>query len=146
MLRVVGLALLFLVVIAGPVQSNDIERVADGGLVQDPTTAPVQAPRALPAAPPTLRAGYLASFRRELVDQATGAVLLRPQRRQRQNSIAFPWLSQGRSGVALPLSERLLVGLGYRHMQGEDLWPGFADTGAVDYDSHHVLVRAHWRF
>jgi hypothetical protein len=48
--------------------------------------------------------------------------------------------------MAVALTERLRVGLGYRHLEGEDLWPEFADTGATDYDSHHLLLRASWRF
>jgi hypothetical protein len=48
--------------------------------------------------------------------------------------------------VAVALTERLRVGFRYRHLEGEDLWPEFADTGAADYDSHHLLIRASWRF
>lgn len=160
MLRVVGLALLLLMAIVAPAQSGDIGRTAHGSPVAAHQNATAVAMRAitrertehagvtpaLPAAQPALRAGSLAGFRRELVDRTAGAALLRPQRRQRQRSMAFPWFGHGRSDMALPLTERLLVGLGYRHMQGEDLWPQFADTGAVGYDSHHLLVRAHWRF
>lgn len=160
MLRLVGLAMLFLVAIAARGQAKDIGHAVDGRPVaahQGATTAavraamrertgPVQVTRVLPAAQPALRAGSPAGFRREVVDQTARSVLLRPQRRQRQPSTAFSWLSHGRSGVALPLTDGVLVGLGYRHMEGEDLWPEFADTGAVGYDSHHLLVRAHWRF
>jgi hypothetical protein len=81
-----------------------------------------------------------------VVDRTAGSASLLPPRRERQDSVAFPWLKHGRSGVAVSLTERLLVGLGYRHVEGEDLWPEFADTGAADYDSHHVLIRASWRF
>ncbi|MGH6900204.1 MAG: hypothetical protein ACREJ5_27250 [Geminicoccaceae bacterium] len=48
--------------------------------------------------------------------------------------------------MALPLTERLAVGLGYRHVRGEDLWREFTDIGSMEYDSHNVLLRAHWRF
>jgi hypothetical protein len=69
-----------------------------------------------------------------------------PQRRERQGSGGFPWLKPGRSGVAVALTARFRVGLGYRYLEGEDLWPEFADTGAADYHSHHLLIRASWRF
>lgn len=160
MLRGVQLALLVLVAIAAPAHANDNGRAVDGSPAaahQGATTAalpaatrertgPLQVAQVLPSAQAGLRARSLAGFRREVVDQPGGSVSLLPPRRQRQKSMAFPWLSHGRSGVALPLTERLLVGLGYRHLQGEDLWSEFADTGAVEYNSHQVLVRAHWRF
>ena len=157
MLWVAGLAMLFLVAIAPPAQAHDNGRAADRNSVQGANAAamsaatrqrtePVRTTPALPGAQPALRAGSLAGFRREVVDQTARSVALGPQRRQRQPSTVFSRLSHGRSGVVLPLTDRLLVGLGYRHMQGEDLWPEFADTGAVGYDSHHLLVRAHWRF
>lgn len=157
MLRVAGLAMLFLVAIAAPAQSHDNGRAANGSPVQDANAAamstatrertePDRVTRVLPGAQAAPQAGPLAGFRREVVDQAAESVALGPQRRHRQPSTVFSRLSHGRSGVALPLTDRLLVGLGYRHMEGEDLWPEFADTGAVGYDSHHLLVRAHWRF
>ena len=152
MLRGAGLAMTFLVAIAAPAQANGSGRAADDSLVRSGATAAMsaaaaeQVTRVLSAGQPPRTAKPLAGFRREAVNQAAGPVSLAPQRRQRQPSTAFPWLSHGRSGVALPLTDRLFVGLGYRHMEGEDLWPEFADTGAVDYDSHHILVRAHWRF
>jgi hypothetical protein len=69
-----------------------------------------------------------------------------PHRREREDSVGFPWLKPGRSGVAVALTARFRVGLGYRYLEGEDLWPEFADTGAADYGSHHLLLRASWRF
>jgi hypothetical protein len=54
--------------------------------------------------------------------------------------------SNGGSGMAVALTERFQVGLGYRYLEGEDLWPEFADTGATGYESHHLLIRASWRF
>ena len=75
-----------------------------------------------------------------------GSASALPRRGERRSSVAFPWLKQGRSGVAVALTERLRVGFRYRHLEGEDLWPEFADTGAADYDSHHLLIRASWRF
>jgi hypothetical protein len=54
--------------------------------------------------------------------------------------------SNGGSEMAVTLTKRFQVGLGYRYLEGEDLWPEFADTGATSYDSHHLLIRATWRF
>jgi hypothetical protein len=48
--------------------------------------------------------------------------------------------------MAVALTERLRVGLRYRYLAGEDLWPEFADTGATNYQSHHLLLGASWRF
>jgi len=68
------------------------------------------------------------------------------QRYERPTSIAPSWPKQERSGVAVALTERLRVGFRYRYLEGEDLWPEFADTGATTYESHHLLIGASWRF
>jgi hypothetical protein len=136
MLRGVRLALLCLVAIAtAPAQANDRSHAV--AVARVAWTPPAQ---------PARRAGSVVAFRDEAVDWPTGsASLLRP-RHERQASVAFPWLRQSRSGVAVALTERLGIGFGYRYLEGEDLWPEFADTGATDYNSHHLLIRASWRF
>jgi hypothetical protein len=82
----------------------------------------------------------------QVVDGARGVRRLSPERRQRQDAMVLPWRGQGRSAVALPLTERWAVGLGYRHIRGEDLWQQFTEIGSTDYESHNLLLRAHWRF
>lgn len=160
MLRGVGLTLLCLAAIAAPAEASDRGGAVNGGAVaaqQGMTTARMQAATqeqagparvtvVSPRAQPALRTGSVGGFRREEVNQPVRSASLLSQRRERQDSFAFPWLRQGRSGLAVPLTERLLLGLRYRHLEGEDLWPEFADTGASDYHSHHVLIRASWRF
>lgn len=160
MSRVLGLALLFLVAVVAPAEADDIGYAANGSAVaahQGATAAwtravmreqraPVQLTGAVITAPAPLRSGSLGGLRRDVVNRTAGAVALPAQRRQRQDSIELPWFSRGKSGLALPVTERLFVGLGYRRVQGEDLWREFAETGSVDYDSHQLLVRAHWRF
>jgi hypothetical protein len=82
----------------------------------------------------------------EVADRPSAFAAFQRQPGQRQGALAFSWLTPGRSGVAVALTERLRVGLGYRLLEGEDVWPEFADTGAADYHSHHLLIRASWRF
>jgi hypothetical protein len=136
MLRGVRLALVCLVAIAAaPAQANDGGH-AVGATQMHPT----------PSAQPALRARFVGAFGGEVVDRPTGSEFLLRQRYGRQPLAALPRVKQGRSGMAVALTERLRVGLGYRHLEGEDLWPEFADTGATDYDSHHLLLRASWRF
>lgn len=154
MLRVVGLTLLCLAAIAVPAGASERGLAMDGrGVSAHPGAtkaatrgAPAPVVGWLPTAQPALRAGSVGGLRRAMVNQPGGSAFLLHQRRKREESVAFPWLKHGRSGVAVSLTERLLVGFGYRHLEGEDLWPEFADTGAADYDSHHVLIRARWRF
>lgn len=153
MLRMAGLTLLFLVGIVGPAQADDVRGSVDRSAVaadQGATTvamrAPAQVTGALGTMQGTLRAGSLASFRHEVVDRTASRAALQPNRRERQNSVVLPWFSHGISSLAVPVTKRFLVGLGYRHVRGEDLWHEFAEAGALDYDSHRVLVRAQWRF
>jgi hypothetical protein len=77
---------------------------------------------------------------------AVGVAGLASERRQQRSWTLLPWLKQSNSELALLLSERLSLGVGYRHVHGEDLWREFADTGSMDYESHNFLFRAHWRF
>jgi hypothetical protein len=58
-------------------------------------------------------------------------------------SPVLPWLGDG---LALPLTERLSLGVDYENIRGEDLWREFAESGSPDYDSHNFLLRAQWRF
>ena len=135
MLGGVRLVLLCLMAIATPARAND------GG-------DPVRAAQVTlsPTAQPAPRAASTGPVRGKHVDWLGPSGSLLPQRREWQASAVFPWLRQGPSGLAVGLTRRLRVGLGYRHLEGEDLWPEFADTGASNYDSHHLLIRASWRF
>jgi hypothetical protein len=133
MLRGMRLALLCLLTVAAPAQANDGGHAPGAAEVTGSLTAQ-----------PSVWGGATSAFRGE-VDQP-GVFASLPRRRERQGSGGFPWLKPGRSGVAVALTERFRVGLGYRYLEGEDLWPEFADTGAADYHSHHLLIRASWRF
>jgi hypothetical protein len=129
------LALLCLATITAPAQANDGGHA--GGV------APVSGSHAAQAG---LSGGAAGAFRGEVVDRFGAFASFLPQPIQRQGPIGFSWLKPGRSGVAVALTERFRVGLGYRLLEGEDLWPEFADTGAADYHSHHLVIRASWRF
>jgi hypothetical protein len=98
--------------------------------------APDQRMAVMGTARPSQRPGGLGAHRLNI---------LALERRQPQG-LALPWRSQGRSDFALALTDRLAVGLGYRYVEGEDLWREFAEIGSTDYESHSVLLRAHWRF
>ena len=159
MLRVVGLAMLLVVGIAVPAAAADGhagEAVASAGhggaatrgarlLVQQPAP-PVQMTRASTDAQWSPWGTWSAGLRRDVVIPTAGLAALPPGRREIGGSLALPWLSQGKSGLRLPVTERLSFGVGYRRLQGEDLWRRYAEAGAVDYDSHDFLLRAHWRF
>jgi hypothetical protein len=127
MLRVMGLALLLVVGAAVPAAADDAgggrESLA-GGL------GPDVAAQAQPSAQ----------------GEALNRAALAPERQERRPWVYLPWLTQARSGFSVLLSERFSLGIGYRHVEGEDLWREFADAGSVDYDSHNILLRAHWRF
>ena len=133
MLRGVPLALLCLMAVAAPAQAND------GGYL-----AGVAQVTGSPTALPALGGGGSAGAHRSGIRVGSGGSASPLPRRS--PSVAFPWLKPSRSGVAVALTERLRLGLRYRHLEGEDLWPEFADTGAADYQSHHLLIRASWRF
>jgi hypothetical protein len=159
MLRAVGLALVFVVGVATPAEAGG--NLTDGGRAiaaqqgRQPARAAqhwdggqaVAAERgALAATAPRSLRGRGYGARWQVVDDARGRRRLSPERRQRQDNLVLPWRRQGRSTLTLPLTERWAVGVGYRRVLGEDLWQEFADIGSVDYESHNVLLRAHWRF
>lgn len=136
MLRGMPLALLCLLAVAAPAQAND------GGY-----RAGVAQVTGAPTTLPALRgSGSAGAHRSEMIVWSGGSVSALSRRGERPPSAPSPWLKQGRSGVAVALTDRLRLGFRYRHLEGEDLWPEFADTGAADYDSHHLLIRASWRF
>jgi hypothetical protein len=159
MLRAVGLALVFVVGVAAPAEADG--NLTGGGRA---TVAQQGGPLAREAqhwdgrqAVAVERGALAATAQRSLrgrgygvrwqvIDGAPGLRRLSPERRQRQNTLVLPWRRQGRSTFALPLTERWAVGVGYRRVLGEDLWQDFTDIGSVDYESHNVLLRAHWRF
>jgi hypothetical protein len=146
MMRVVVLALILLAAAATSAAAIDLRIAAAGrqGVPSDRrvTPAEAQASGGVPAlAQPALRGGAVGG-----PGQAAGGLAgLQPERR-RQPASLLPWRGQGRSALALPLTDRLALGIGYRRVLGEDLWLEFAEIGAMDYESHNVLLRAHWRF
>jgi hypothetical protein len=154
MLRVVGLALLLVVGIAVPAAAADghAGEAAAGAAhrggarpVQQPTP-PLQLTRASTGAQWSAWGTWSAGFRGDVVTPTAGLAALPRGRREIGGSLALPWLSQGKPGLRLPVTERLSFGVGYRRLQGEDLWRRYAEAGSVDYDSHDFLLRAHWRF
>lgn len=156
MLRVAGLALLFVIGAATPVEANGgdageasatarhqgIEHLERQSSLQERTT-PVQLPKRLSIAPLPLQGTSSTGFRHEFVSPA--AALAAPPR-ERRASGGLPWVSQGKSGLELPVTERLSFAVGYRYLEGEDLWRWYAEAGSVDYESHDFMLRASWRF
>jgi hypothetical protein len=139
MLRGVHLALWCMVAVAAaPAQA------VDGGHIA--SAAQVHGTPARPLAQPALRVQDAGAFGVVVVDRTTESAFLLRQRYAGQASVASVWPRQERSGMAVALTERLRVGLRYRYLEGEDLWPEFADTGATNYQSHHLLLGASWRF
>ena len=159
MLRVVGLALLLGVGAAVPAAANDRHGGANsapaahhgpttrgaGPLVLEPTR-PLQLARALTTAPSALPGTLPAAVRRTPATPTAVPATRTPERRENGRWLALPWLTAGKSSLRLPVTERLSFGVGYRHLEGEDLWHRHAEAGSVDYDSHDFLLRAHWRF
>ena len=159
MLRAVGLALVFVVGAATPAEADGnltgggrATAAQQGGPLAraaqhwDGRQAVAAERGALAAAAQRSLRGRGYGARWQVVDDTRGLRRLSPERRQRQDDLVLPWRRQGRSTFALPLTERWAVGVGYRRVLGEDLWQEFADIGSVDYESHNVLLRAHWRF
>lgn len=158
MLRAVALTLLCLTAIAAPAEAGDRGRADQDGTrnaAQEIATAAMEAvahgwaevARMSGAAPGARAAAQTAgSFRREVINRPITSASLRSLGRGYGVSGDATWLDRDRGGLTLALTERLRLGLDYRHLEGEDLWPEFADTGAAGYDSHHLLVRASWRF
>lgn len=56
------------------------------------------------------------------------------------------WFQLRASGVALPVTDRLSVSVGYRELQAESLARALALAGTLDYGSHAVFLRANWKF
>jgi hypothetical protein len=148
MVRALGLALLLLVGTAAPAVAGSAQ-AGNGFAGSAPGRAdevgPGGATRAA-AAPRSDASALVQSARREGGLRTASHAALGPELRQRPAGPRLPWLRQRKSGVALALSERLALGVGYRHVEGEDLWREFADLGSVDYESHNFVLRAYWRF
>jgi hypothetical protein len=159
MLRVMGFALLLVAGVAVPAEANDRHAgkapasAAHQGaatrevrpFVQEPAT-PLQLIRALTGAQWSPWAAWSAGVRPDVATPTAGLAALRSERRESGGSLVLPWLGQGKSSVRLAVTERLSFGVGYRRLQGEDLWHRYAEAGSVDYDSHDFLLRAHWGF
>jgi hypothetical protein len=156
MLRVAGLALLLVIGVAAPAEANG-GYAGEGSAIAPPQrpgnsgpkhsaherTMPLQLTSALSIAPLPLQGASPAGGRREFANGAAGLAALS---RERRPSAELPWLTQGKSGLKLPVSERLSFAFGYRYLQGEDLWRWYAEAGAVEYASHDFILRAYWRF
>jgi hypothetical protein len=127
-----------------PAAAIDLRIAATGrqGVPSDRTVMPAEAQAIGVAAlaQPALRSRAVAG-----PGQAAGGLPGLQPERWRQPASLLPWRGQGRSALALPLTDRLALGIGYRRVLGEDLWLEFAEIGAMDYESHNVLLRAHWR-
>ena len=57
-------------------------------------------------------------------------------------------LNGSKPTLAYPVTDSLSLGLGYRFLRSEDLVFKVAKTGSLDsnYQSHNVLLQAHWEF
>jgi hypothetical protein len=66
----------------------------------------------------------------------------------RNGVLALFGLGGGRPGLAVPVSDSVSLGLGYKYLEREDIALEVAETGALDdgYSSHNVVVRARWQF
>lgn len=51
-------------------------------------------------------------------------------------------------GVAVPVTDSMSLGVGYRYLRSEDLHFEAAEAGSLDegYESHKVVLRARWQF
>ena len=156
MLRALGFALLL-------VMSATVPAAADGGRPGDnsgiaasedaatprsePAVQELPTPLQLMAGPQSpLRGTSLAGAGRELATLTPPLALRARERGGSVGTLALPWVSGGKSGLRLLVTERLSFAVGYRHLEGEDLWRRHAEAGSVDYDSHDFLLRAHWQF
>jgi hypothetical protein len=74
----------------------------------------------------------------------------RPDRapHSRPGVLALFDLGGEKRGLAVPVTESVSLGLGYRYLRREDLHLEVAETGSVDeeYSSHNVVLRARWQF
>jgi hypothetical protein len=159
MLQAIGLALALMVVIVLPAEAAERAGGETAGSASPQPeiihagTASVQRPApprplamaSIPAlwSPASM---WSAGLRREVLTPPGTLAAVRPDGREIGRSTALPWFSEGKSALRLPVTERLSFGVGYRRLQGEDLWRRYAEAGSVDYDSHDFLLRAHWRF
>ena len=142
MLRVVGLALLVLVG-ATPAAANDGRPgETSAAAARYGTTAPAGAGSFAQAVRPPVQQGVWTTAPSLLPGTGSASARGLPG-----SPMAAPaTLVPDNSGLKLPMTERLSVGVGYRHLEGEDLWHRHAEAGSVDYDSHDFILRAHWRF
>jgi hypothetical protein len=104
---------------------------------------------ALAFAQPSLRAAVAAG---RLGGPRSGDPIVAPGRVRplaRRSGLAR-WLDLDGSEPALayPVTETLSLGLGYRFLRSEDLVFKVAKTGSLDsdYQSHNLLLQAHWEF
>jgi hypothetical protein len=159
MLRVMGLALLLVAGVAVPSAAADgrAGEIATSAAYRDAASHDARPPVQQSATPLQLTRPWTgaqwstwgassAGFRRDVVNPTTRIATLPPGGGDIGTPLPLPWLSQGKPGLRLPVTERLSFGVGYRRLQGEDLWRRYAEAGSVDYDSHDFLLRAHWRF
>ena len=160
MLRVAGFALLLAIVAAAPAAAGDGGQggralggaALRGGAAPEPAalapagTPPGRVSEALNAVRLALRDAYWVGASGRVLDPAAGVSVVAPERREREGALVLPWISHGKPGLRLPVTERLAFAIGYRHVEGEDLWRRYAEAGSVGYDSHDFLVRAYWRF
>jgi hypothetical protein len=68
--------------------------------------------------------------------------------RDEPGMLALFGLGGEKRGLAVPVTDSVSLGLGYRYLRQEDLPLEVAETGALDegYQSHKVVLRARWQF
>jgi hypothetical protein len=73
-----------------------------------------------------------------------------PREREARRTGTARWLNLGgtKPVLAYPVTESLSLGLRYSYQRSEDLVFKVAKTGSLhdDYQSHNLLLRAHWEF
>ena len=57
-------------------------------------------------------------------------------------------LQSDASGLAVPVSDSMSLGLGYEYLRREDIHLEVAETGSLheEYSTHNVVLRAQWKF
>jgi hypothetical protein len=156
MLRALGFALLLVMSAAVPAAANGGRPGENSGIAAPEGAATPRSEPVVQELPTSLqlmaglqsplRGTSLAGAGRELVALTPPLALRARERGESGGALALPWVSGGRSGLRLLVTERLSFAVGYRHLEGEDLWRRHAEAGSVDYDSHDFLLRAHWQF
>lgn len=94
---------------------------------------------------PAIRASLPTSALRRSIDRAVRA---RAASERRQPPATLFGLGGGKSGLMLPVSQSVSLGLRYQYLRPEDLHLDIAETASLDenYSSHSLVMRARWKF